>query len=409
MAAWNSDHFDSPIFRPSGYFHNLPFVVRYRCYPVSFIGKEAMECGNKISMPPSALNELASRNISWPMIFYLRNEESGLSTHAGVLEFVSDSGMCHIPYWMMKQLQLKEGDYLTIRNVRLPKANWVKFRPLSDNYWDISNPKAVLETALRNFAALSVGDKIPIHYLSNVYELYVMDLRPSDACCIIETDMEVEFAEPKKKKPQPLPTVSGKRLDGKMPVVRQKEVDAVKPWLRRLRHGIRTTCDEFQRMVRLGSVVPCSPKPMSDDRACSPQLSEFYSCLGSSGRDISQCSRELGALRQCSDGDKTNNYCVNEIMRLLRCTAEPDSTGCAKEFITFRECNRPGGPEIMIKDNMYTINRDHLQKYNVTSDVVAPVTAPWREGRAISRALDRLRTACGFKNFEENFTPKVKI
>ncbi|GFE54879.1 hypothetical protein BaOVIS_022830 [Babesia ovis] len=148
---------------------------------------------------------------------------------------------------------------------------------------------------------------------------------------------------------------------------------------------------------------------MADNRACAPQLSEFYGCLGSSGRDLSQCSREMGALRQCSEGDKTQNYCVNEISRLLRCTKEPDSTGCAKEFIAFRECNRPLGAEILIQDDMYKINRDHLHKYNVTSDVLCPVTAPRREGNALRSALDRLRAACGFKNFDEKFTPKVKI
>ncbi|EDO06541.1 hypothetical protein BBOV_II005910 [Babesia bovis T2Bo] len=148
---------------------------------------------------------------------------------------------------------------------------------------------------------------------------------------------------------------------------------------------------------------------MADDRACVPQLSEFYSCLGTSGRDLSQCNRELSALRQCSEGDKKENYCVNEITRLLRCTKTPDSTGCAKEFIAFRECNRPGGPEIAIKDRMYTINREHMHKYNVTSDVLCPVTAPRREGNILRNTINRLRAACGFKNFEENFSPKVKI
>ncbi|CDR94115.1 hypothetical protein, conserved [Babesia bigemina] len=148
---------------------------------------------------------------------------------------------------------------------------------------------------------------------------------------------------------------------------------------------------------------------MADERACAPHLSDFYGCLGRSGRDLSQCARELGALRQCSDGDKNENYCVGELTRLIRCTGEPDRTGCAKEFIAFRECHRPGGAEILIKDNMYKISKDHMHKYNVTSDVICPASAPKRDGKAIRAALDKLRAACGFKNYEENFTPKVKI
>ncbi|CDR94114.1 ubiquitin fusion degradation protein, putative [Babesia bigemina] len=258
---WLFDQFDSIIHRGNGFFDNAPFVARYRCYPVSFLGKEAMERGNKISMPPSALNELASRNITWPMMFELRNDIKGRSSHAGVLEFISEEGMCHIPYWMMQNLGLEEGDFLTIRNVRLPKAEWVKFRPRNDNYWEISNPKAVLETALRNFTTLTVGDQIPIHYLTNVYELEVMELRPSDACCIIETDMEVEFAESRKKKrTEQKQVISGKRLDGKASVVREDETVVAKPWLNKLKHGVRTSCEEFERLLRLGRVASCAPR-----------------------------------------------------------------------------------------------------------------------------------------------------
>ncbi|KAK1939664.1 putative ubiquitin fusion degradation protein [Babesia divergens] len=260
---WNFDHMDSVFNRRGGFFNSGPYVARYRCYPVSFLGKDSMEQGNKISMPPSALNELASRNISWPMMFELRNESKGRTTHAGVLEFVSEEGMCHIPYWMMQNLLLKEGDFLTIKNVHLPKANWVKFRPQNENYWEISNPKAVLETALRNFATLSIGDRIPIHYLSNVYELDVMDLRPSDACCIIETDMEVEFAETKKKSETIQPT-PGKRADGKIPCSRTKEVVVIKPWEQRLPHGVRTKCEEFYKLVRLGKVAGYPAKWQND-------------------------------------------------------------------------------------------------------------------------------------------------
>ncbi|GIX63290.1 ubiquitin fusion degradation protein [Babesia caballi] len=261
ISQWNFDPFDSFFGSAGGFFDRGAHVARYRCYPVSFLGKDDMERGNKISMPSSALNELASRNISWPMMFELRNDAKNKKTHAGVLEFVSDDGMCHIPYWMMQNLLLGEGDYVTITNVRLPKANWVKFRPQSENYWEISNPKAVLETALRNFATLTIGDRIPIYYLSNVYELEVMDLRPSDACCIIETDMEVEFAETKKKqKTEVAQPVPGKRIDGKTPVLRQKDVPAVKPWEHRLPHGVRTSCEEFDKLVRLGSVIAPSPK-----------------------------------------------------------------------------------------------------------------------------------------------------
>lgn len=147
---------------------------------------------------------------------------------------------------------------------------------------------------------------------------------------------------------------------------------------------------------------------MGDDRKCSPFLEGFYGCLGRTGRDISQCERELGELKKCADNDKQENYCVSEMSRLLRCTRNPDSTGCAKEFIVFRECHRPTGREIVIEDNMYKINYEHMDKYNVSSGSICPVTAPTRDKSSIKYAIDKLREACGFKNFEDNFNPKIK-
>ncbi|KAK1939762.1 hypothetical protein X943_003069 [Babesia divergens] len=147
---------------------------------------------------------------------------------------------------------------------------------------------------------------------------------------------------------------------------------------------------------------------MGDNRKCAPHLSNFYSCLGRSGRDISQCEKELASLTQCSETDKNENYCVGEMSRLLRCARNPDTAGCAKEFIVFRECHRPAGPEILIKDNMYTISKDHLHKYNVSSEVICPVSAPSRSKQSLLTTIEKLKAACGFKNYEENFTPKIK-
>lgn len=45
----------------------------------------------------------------------------------------------------MNNLGLNEGDVVTITNVSLPKATWVKLKPLNEDYWDISNPRAVYQ------------------------------------------------------------------------------------------------------------------------------------------------------------------------------------------------------------------------------------------------------------------------
>ncbi|KAF4723883.1 Ubiquitin recognition factor in ER-associated degradation protein 1, partial [Perkinsus olseni] len=49
------------------------FDVQYHCYPVSFLGREELEKGNKILLPQSALDQLARLNVSYPMLFQISN------------------------------------------------------------------------------------------------------------------------------------------------------------------------------------------------------------------------------------------------------------------------------------------------------------------------------------------------
>ncbi|GAB0088321.1 Ubiquitin fusion degradation protein 1 homolog [Sergentomyia squamirostris] len=178
---------------------NRPFNNHYRCYSVSMLpGNERhdVEKGGKIIMPSSALDQLTRLNVEYPMLFKLTNKKKDRVTHAGVLEFVADEGKTYLPYWMMRNLLLEEDEMIQIESVSLPVATFSKFQPQSPDFLDITNPKAVLENALRNFACLTTGDLIAIKYNSKIYELCVLETRPGNAVTIIECDMNVEFAPP---------------------------------------------------------------------------------------------------------------------------------------------------------------------------------------------------------------------
>jgi len=155
-----------------------------------------VERGGKIIMPPSALDHLTRLNIVYPMLFKLTNRKTDRVTHCGVLEFVADEGKVYLPYWMMRNLLLDEGDLLQVESASLPVATFSKFQPHSTDFLDITNPKAVLENALRNFACLTGGDVVAINYNDRVYELCVLETKPGNAVSIIECDMNVEFAAP---------------------------------------------------------------------------------------------------------------------------------------------------------------------------------------------------------------------
>ncbi|CAL8129562.1 unnamed protein product [Orchesella dallaii] len=158
--------------------------------------RQEVENGGKIFLPPSALEHLTRLNVVYPMLFKLTNVADNRYTHCGVLEFVADEGKMYIPYWMMRNLMIDEGAMIQVESATLPVASFSKFEPQSAEFLDITNPKAMLENALRNFACLTTGDMIAIRYNDRIYELRVLETRPGEAVSIIECDMDVEFAKP---------------------------------------------------------------------------------------------------------------------------------------------------------------------------------------------------------------------
>ncbi|KAI1780526.1 UFD1-domain-containing protein [Hypoxylon cercidicola] len=178
------------------------FDEYFRCYPLIMApGSERPELnyGSKIFLPPSALQKISQLHVQWPLMMELINGEKGTQTHAGVLEFVAEEGRAYIPQWMMQTLQLDVGDMIQIKSTSLELAKMVKLQPQSTNFLDISDPKAVLEKAFRNFATLTKGDVFNFEYNDEVYEVAVLEVKPETekmGVCMIETDVSVEFAPP---------------------------------------------------------------------------------------------------------------------------------------------------------------------------------------------------------------------
>lgn len=99
----------------------------------------------------------------------------------------------------MQTLQLDVGDMIQIKSTSLELAKMVKLQPQSVNFLDISDPKAVLERAFRNFATLTKGDVFNFAYNDDVYEMAVLEVKPETpkmGVCMIETDVSVDFAPP---------------------------------------------------------------------------------------------------------------------------------------------------------------------------------------------------------------------
>ncbi|KAK3206314.1 hypothetical protein Dsin_020360 [Dipteronia sinensis] len=205
--------------------HSSTFEQHYRCYPVSFIDKPHLENGDKIVMPPSALDRLASMHIEYPMLFELKNSSSERVTHCGVLEFIADEGVIYLPYWMMQNMLLQEGDVVKVKNASLAKGSYVKLQPHTTDFLDISNPKAILETTLRSYSCLTTGDTIMVHYNDKKYYIDIVETKPSSAVSIIETDCEVDFAPPLDYKEPEKPSSS--RSNKRPPEVQEEPAEKI--------------------------------------------------------------------------------------------------------------------------------------------------------------------------------------
>lgn len=185
-------------------------------------GRDNLNYGGKVILPQSALNKLTMLNISYPMLFELASEETELKTYGGVLEFTAEEGRAYLPQWMMETLAIAPGGLLKVTNTNLELGSFVKIEPQSTDFLNISDPKAVLENALRNYSTLTVDDVFQISYNDKIYSIKVLEAKPETetrSICVVETDLEVDFAPPVGYvEPTPTPSSAASRTATSTPI-----------------------------------------------------------------------------------------------------------------------------------------------------------------------------------------------
>jgi ubiquitin fusion degradation protein 1 len=109
-----------------------------------------------------------------------------------------------VPLWILKQLRINSGENVAVEYLARPleKGHFAKFEPLSKNFLDITDPKTVLEHCMRMYVCISRHHVISIYYNRRVYELRITETLPDDTISIVDTDLEVDFAQIKGEKEQ---------------------------------------------------------------------------------------------------------------------------------------------------------------------------------------------------------------
>jgi ubiquitin fusion degradation protein 1 len=142
------------------YFNNL-LVVPYK------------SLDNFVNLPNSILEKL-SKNTNLIMPYYFEIMTSyECSYYVGVKEFTSQDSTIEVPTWLAENLG---EDYINIKLIKdIPKAKYIKIKPLSENFFDIPENDLALEKALSNYCILQSELIIKVVIFDVTYEIKILE------------------------------------------------------------------------------------------------------------------------------------------------------------------------------------------------------------------------------------------
>lgn len=154
---------------------------------------------SKVMLPISILSELTISNLPLPYIFEITHENKILRTKCTVGNFMDYEGEVIVPEWMWLHLDLKSSKHAIVSYVRVPIGKKIKLLPHSVDFLQVENPKAELETSLRNYGVLTAGDEIRLNFVDFKNMAFtVVNIEPNEegSVYIVDTDLNVEFEAP---------------------------------------------------------------------------------------------------------------------------------------------------------------------------------------------------------------------
>lgn len=209
-----------------------PYLARLVAFP-----RDA--AGDRVLLPPSALEALTKRDQAMPYFFRVSSlsvvgsgmvqekeedmddvtvgemmasaaahdedssggEEWERETHAGVLEFTAEEGTARLPrkVWERVAGGLQEGPVeVEVQYVRLRKGTFASLKPEDPAaFAAIADPQARLQAILmQTCSTLSIGDAIELQDGGSAHLVRVRELKPTSAVSLIDTDLSVDLQLP---------------------------------------------------------------------------------------------------------------------------------------------------------------------------------------------------------------------
>uniref|UniRef100_A0A6B2L5N0 TRAF-type domain-containing protein n=1 Tax=Arcella intermedia TaxID=1963864 RepID=A0A6B2L5N0_9EUKA len=205
------------------------FYESFLCIP-PIVDDFNVSMGGKIELPSSALSKIVSLpNVNFPLVFELMNISKSKSTHVGVLQFNTENPVAVVPSWIMENLEATKGDIINVKLVTLPKGQLVRLQPMESEFIMREDYKSILESILRSYSALTVGDQLHIFHEEKAYRFIVLGVEGTNSnnqneiyhsIDIHNTDLEIDFFIPEnlqhttETEPQPNPTTPNPQETG---------------------------------------------------------------------------------------------------------------------------------------------------------------------------------------------------
>ena len=172
----------------------------YACSIVPEQIARQLKCSNKILLPDTILHDISNNdNITFPLFFNIQNKENKLNRVCAVHEFTAPPGVCNIPFYIMNELGISEGENIILESVSPVKGSFLKLRPHKTEFIELGNPKAILEKVMsKDYPVVHEGRTIAIHHkeLNKTYYIDVLETQPAPVVQITNSDINVDFDKP---------------------------------------------------------------------------------------------------------------------------------------------------------------------------------------------------------------------
>ena len=161
--------------------------------------------GNKIVCPKYILSKVSNyKNVAYPITLKINDR------YFGILEFKDFIDELYIPNNLFYELEFKENEYIDIEILKeqLPKASYIKIKPLDEEFYIIENKKKYFEIHLKNLLnVISKNTIIHIPYSDKTIQFLIMDCLPEDSVSIDEIEkLELDIEPIKEPSTQVLET-----------------------------------------------------------------------------------------------------------------------------------------------------------------------------------------------------------